>query len=150
MTAFDIILGMDWLSSVRAVIDCYRRRVTICTPEGDCFRFLGDRLDVVDPVISRRRDRDSIACLLAALSLSDESGARPELPRVVREFPDVFPDKLPGFPPVREIDFCIDLIPGTSPISMTPYRFAPAELVELKKQLTELQTMGYIRPSTSP
>ena len=68
MTAFDIILGMDWLSTVRAVIDCYRRRVTICTPEGDCFRFLGDRLDVVDPVISRRRDRDSIACLLAALS----------------------------------------------------------------------------------
>ena len=56
MTAFDVILGMDWLSLVRAVIDCYCRWVTICTLEGDCFQFLGDRLDVIDPVISRRRD----------------------------------------------------------------------------------------------
>ena len=133
MSVFDVILGMDWLSSVRAVIDCYHRRVTICTAEGDCFRFLGDRLDMIDPVISRRRDRDSIVCLLAGLSLSDGDERRLELPRVVREFPDVFPDELPGLPPVREIDFCIDLVPGTSPISMAPYRFAPAELVELKK-----------------
>ena len=71
MTAFDVILGMDWLSSVRAVIDCYQRRVTICTGDGDCFRFFLDRLDIVDSIISRRRDRDSIVCLLAGLSLSD-------------------------------------------------------------------------------
>ena len=72
------------------------------------------------------------------LSLSNGTEVRPELPRVVREFPDVFPDELPGLSPAREIGFSIDLVPGTSPISMAPYRFAPAELVELKKQLLEL------------
>ena len=135
MTAFDVILGMDWLSSVRAVIDCYQRRVTICTGDGDCFRFFGDRLDIIDPMLSRRRDQTSIVCMLAGLSVSDREIVPIVLPRVVCEFADVFPDELPGLPPVREIDFCIDLVPGTGPISMAPYRFAPAELIELKKQL---------------
>ena len=62
----------------------------------------------------------------------------------------MFPDELPGLPPIRDMEFCIDMIPGTGPISMSPYRFAPAELVELKKQLLELQSIGFIRPSTSP
>ena len=52
---------------------------------------------------------------------------------VVREFEDVFPDEVPGLPPSREVEFSIDLVPGTSPVSMTPYRMAPAELVVLKK-----------------
>jgi len=69
---------------------------------------------------------------------------------VVCEFSDVFPDDLPGLPPIRDMEFCIDLLPGTGPISMSFYRFAPAELVELKKQLLELQSIGFIRPSTSP
>ena len=88
---------------------------------------------MIDPVISRRHDRDSIVCLLEGLSLSDGAEVRHELPRVVRKFPDIFSDELVGLPPTREIDFYIDLVPGTSPISMAPYRFAPAELVELKK-----------------
>ena len=54
---------------------------------------------------------------------------------VVRDFPDVFPDDLPGLPPEREIDFPIDLVPGTAPISLPPYRMAPDELKELKTQL---------------
>ena len=83
MTAFDVILGMDWLSSVRAVIDCYQRRVTICTGDGDCFRFFGDRLDIVDLIISRRRDRDSIVCLLAGLSVLDGMIVPVVLPKVV-------------------------------------------------------------------
>ena len=69
---------------------------------------------------------------------------------VVRDFPDVFPDDLPGLPPEREIDFPIDLVPGTSPISLPPYRMAPAELKELKTQLQELVDRGFIRPSISP
>ena len=93
MTAFDVILGMDWLSSVRAVIDCYQRRVTICTGDGDCFRFFGDRLDIIDPIISRRRDRDSIVCMLAGLSLSEGAIVPVVLSLVVREFADVFPDE---------------------------------------------------------
>ena len=54
---------------------------------------------------------------------------------VVREFPDVFPEELSGFPPVREIDFSIELLPRTMPISQSPYRMAPTELKELKTQL---------------
>ena len=69
---------------------------------------------------------------------------------VVREFPDVFPEDLPGIPIDREIEFSIDLHPGTSPISKAPYRMAPIELKELKEQLQELLDKGFIRPSASP
>ena len=69
---------------------------------------------------------------------------------VVREYPDVFPDDLPGMPPDRNVEFVIELQPGTAPISRRPYRMPPNELVELKKQLQELLDKGYIRPSTSP
>ena len=63
---------------------------------------------------------------------------------VVREFPDVFPDDNVGLPPEREVEFTIDLIPGTEPISIPPYRMAPAELRELKAQLEELLSKGFI------
>ena len=66
------------------------------------------------------------------------------------EYVDVFPDELPGLPPQRVVDFCIELHPGTSPISMTPHRMAPVELQELRVQLHELLDKGFIRPSTSP
>ena len=69
---------------------------------------------------------------------------------VVCEFLDVFPEELPGLPPDREIEFCIDVVPGTDPISMPPYRMALAELKELNEQLKELIDKGFIRPSSSP
>ena len=72
-----------------------------------------------------------------------------EIP-VVREFPDVFPDDIARLPPEREVEFTIDLIPGTEPISIPPYRMAPAELRELKAQLEELLSKGFIRLSISP
>jgi hypothetical protein len=69
---------------------------------------------------------------------------------VIEEFMDVFPEELPGMMPERGVEFYIDLIPGTAPIAKRPYRMAPAELAELKLQITELQQKGYIRPSSSP
>ncbi|KAL4016296.1 hypothetical protein IC575_023944 [Cucumis melo] len=69
---------------------------------------------------------------------------------VVRDYPDVFPEELPGLPPHREVEFAIELEPGTVPISRAPYRMAPAELKELKVQLQELLDKGFIRPSVSP
>jgi hypothetical protein len=69
---------------------------------------------------------------------------------IVCEYPDVFPEDLPGLPPDREIEFNIDLLPDTQPISIPPYRMAPAELKELKKQLQDLLNKGFIRPSCSP
>jgi len=68
---------------------------------------------------------------------------------VVREYPDVFPKELPGLPPNREVEFSIDLLPGTRPISKAPYRMAPAGMKELKEQLEELLDLGFVRPSVS-
>ena len=73
-----------------------------------------------------------------------------DLPRVVYEYEDVFPDELPGLPPQRAVDFGIELHSGTSPISMTLHRMAPVELQELKVKLQELLDKGFIGPSTSP
>ncbi|GKB18538.1 putative reverse transcriptase domain-containing protein [Tanacetum coccineum] len=69
---------------------------------------------------------------------------------VVREFPGVFPEDLTGLPPSREVEFCIDLIPGAMPVAKSPYRLAPTEMQELSNQLKELQEKGFIRPSSSP
>jgi hypothetical protein len=80
---------------------------------------------------------------------SMEAKVRDGVP-VVNEYPDVFPDELPGMPPDRDIEFVIDLIPGTSPIAKRPYMMAAAELAKLKEQLRDLQKKGYIRPSSSP
>jgi hypothetical protein len=69
---------------------------------------------------------------------------------VVSEFLDVFPDELPGMPPERKVEFAIELIPGTAPISKRAYRVSGPRLVELKKQIDELLEKGYIKPSTLP
>ncbi|GJV50579.1 putative reverse transcriptase domain-containing protein [Tanacetum coccineum] len=69
---------------------------------------------------------------------------------VVREFPEVFPEDLPGLPPVRQVEFQIDLIPRAAPVARAPYRLAPSEMQELSNQLQELSDRGFIRPSTSP
>ena len=82
--------------------------------------------------------------------LEDEERPDLDLPRVVCQYVDVFPDELPGLPLQRVVDFGIELHPATSPISMTPHRMAPVELQELKVQLQELVDKGFIRPSTSP
>ncbi|XP_058192129.1 uncharacterized protein LOC131309528 [Rhododendron vialii] len=126
------------------------RRVRICPLEGPCFQFFGERREPLEPYLCGFRERESIYSLLASLTLDEDLSTRGELPLVVREFPDVFPEELPGLPPEREIEFVIDLLPGTAPISIPPYRFAPAELRELKTQLQELENLGFIRPSTSP
>jgi len=69
---------------------------------------------------------------------------------IIREYPDVFPEDLPGLPPDREVEFSIDLLPGTSPLSKAPYRMAPAEMKKLKDQLQELLSLRFIWPSVSP
>jgi ribonuclease HI len=84
------------------------------------------------------------------LSVDDKESNPIEAIRIVSEFPDVFPEELPGMPPEREVEFAIELIPGTAPISKRAYRVSGPKLVELKKQIDELLEKGYIRPSTSP
>ncbi|GJV68349.1 putative reverse transcriptase domain-containing protein [Tanacetum coccineum] len=69
---------------------------------------------------------------------------------IVKDFPEVFPEDLPGLPPTRQVEFQIDLVPGAAPVARAPYRLAPSEMKELSEQLKELSDKGFIRPSSSP
>ena len=150
MSKFDVILGMDWLIAYRIVIDCERRRVTAYTQDGTPVVFQGDKHDILPQTVYESRCQGQLAGWLASLTLEDEERPDLDLPRVVCEYVDVFPHELPGLPPHRDVDFGIELHPGTSPISMTLHRMAPVELQELRVQLQELLDKGFIRPSTSP
>ena len=90
------------------------------------------------------------AAFLASVVLDGNVGKSIQDVDVVKEFEDVFSEDLTCLPPDRELKFFIDLLSGTSPVSMAPYRMAPAELVKLKKQLTKLLEKGFVRPSVSP
>ncbi|GKF74319.1 hypothetical protein Tco_0220651, partial [Tanacetum coccineum] len=67
-----------------------------------------------------------------------------------QDFPEVFPEDLPGLPPTRQVEFQIDLVPGAAPVARAPYRLAPSEMKELSEQLKELSDKGLLRPSSSP
>ena len=142
--------GMDWLTAYRVVIDYERRRVTDYTQDGTRVVFQGDKHDIFPQTVYESRCQGQLAGWLTSLTLEDEVRPDFDLPRVVCEYEDVFPDELPRLPPQRVVDFGIELHPGTSPISMTPHRMTPVELQELRVQLQELLDKGFIRPSTSP
>ena len=150
MTEFDVILGMDWLTTHRVVIDCERRKVTTFTQDGIRVTFQGDKHNALPQAVYDSRWHGQFMGWLASLTLEDEVRQDLDLPRVVCEYEDVFLDELPGLPSSRDVDFCIELHPGTSPISMAPHRMAPVELQELKVQIQELLAKRFIRPSTSP
>ncbi|GJX31523.1 putative reverse transcriptase domain-containing protein [Tanacetum coccineum] len=128
--SFDVIIGMDWLSNYKAEIVCHEKVVRIPLPDGKVLRVLGERPDEKARFLMGIKKQEEIV--------------------VVREFPEVFPDDLSGLPPIREIEFRIELIPGATPVAKSPYRLAPSELEELSGQLKELQDKGFIRPSSSP
>ncbi|GKF47046.1 hypothetical protein Tco_0136848, partial [Tanacetum coccineum] len=69
---------------------------------------------------------------------------------IVQDFPEVFPEDLPGLPPTRQVEFQIDLVPGSAPVARAPYQLAPSEMKKLSEQLKELSDKGFIRPSSSP
>nr|GEV14841.1 hypothetical protein [Tanacetum cinerariifolium] len=114
--SFDVIIVIDWLSYHRAIIDCYEKIVCIPLPNGEMLEVQGKR---------PKKDPGSLACI------KDDEKKLDDI-RVVRDFPEVFPDDLSGLPPVREIEFRIDLILGTSPVVKSPYRLAPSEMSELE------------------
>ncbi|KAJ9170193.1 hypothetical protein P3X46_018319, partial [Hevea brasiliensis] len=151
---FDVLLGMDWLSRHQAIVDCKLKRISLKTPEGNEITVVGERTDFLSNVISatvaRRMMRKGCEAYLA--HVVDTRQAKPNLSDIptVRDFPEVFPEELPGLPPEREVEFAIETLPGTAPISIAPYRMAPTELRELKTQLQELLDKGFIRPSVSP
>jgi hypothetical protein len=133
----DVILGMNWLTKYQASLSCDKRTVKLV--------FLSGEEVLVELVLSGPRKR-SCHQITAHIEEIEPS----EAINVVSEFPDVFPEELQGMPPERKVEFSIELIPGTAPISKRAYRVSRPELVELKKQIDELLEKGYIRPSTSP
>ena len=150
MSEFEVILKMDWLIAYRVVIDCERRRITAYTQDGTHVVFQGDKHDILPQTVYESKCHGQLAGWLASLTLKDEVRPDLDLPRVVCEYVDVFPNELPGLPPQRDVDFGIELHPGTSTISMTLHRMAHVELQELRVQLQELLDKVFIRPSTSP
>ncbi|KAG5536042.1 hypothetical protein RHGRI_023734 [Rhododendron griersonianum] len=154
MSHFDVILGMDWLTSNFATIDCIAKRVMIQIPDKGDITFEGKAVVpppyLISAMHARRLINKGCQGYLCSI-LTTESGVTTlqDIP-IVNEFPDVFPEDLPGLLVDREIEFVIDLVPGTQPISKTPYRMAPLELKELKVQLQELLDKGFIKPSISP
>ena len=128
MSEFDVILGMDWLTAHRVVIDRDRRRITAYTPHDVCVMFQGHKHGALPKTVYDSRWNENLMGWLASLTLEDEVRQCLSLPEVVCEFEDVFPNELPGLPSQRDVDFIIELHPGTSPISMTPHRMVPVEL----------------------
>ncbi|KAH0784113.1 hypothetical protein KY290_003711 [Solanum tuberosum] len=154
MVDFDVILGMDWLHASYASIDCRTRVVKFQFPSEPVLEWSSSSAVPKGRFISYLKARKLVSkgCIYHLVRVHDSSVEIPQFQSVpiVREFPEVFPDDLPRIPPEREIDFGIDLILDTRPISIPPYRMAPAELKELKEQLKDLLEKGFIQLSVSP
>ncbi|XP_073033875.1 uncharacterized protein [Primulina eburnea] len=140
MVAFDVILGIDWLSSYRAVIDCVAKTVRFPAEVDDSGIFQSSGISLGTPYISCLKAHEMLSkgChgfSAAVIDLNTEMKIELNEIEVVRNFPDVFADDVPELPPDREVEFVIDLVPGTAPISKAPYRMVPTEMKELKNQL---------------
>ncbi|XP_059307043.1 uncharacterized protein LOC132058603 [Lycium ferocissimum] len=154
MVDFDVIMGMDWLSACYANVDCRHKLVRFAFPEEPVIVWEGEIAKPKGRFISYLKAHKMITkgCIYHLVAVNDTKAVVPEFASVpiVSDYPKVFPEDLPGIPPDRVIDFGIDVIPDTQPISIPPYRMAPAELRELKDQLKDLLDKGFIRPSSSP
>jgi hypothetical protein len=133
----DVILGMDWLSKHNGLIDCAKKAVRLTPSSGKELEYVAENL-VTDKATSNR------------IVLNHLDAASTLNIKIVSEYPDIFPEELLGMPPDHEIEFIIELAPGTAPIFKGPYRMTANQLAELKEQLQELLDKGYIRPSASP
>ncbi|XP_047165935.1 uncharacterized protein LOC124835101, partial [Vigna umbellata] len=152
LQGLEVILGMDWLATNHILIDCGKKELVFSDDEEEELTVTLGQLkeDIMGGascfLIMTHEDQD-----LGRLRHERTSviGSK-ERTSIVEEFSDVFPDEIPGLPPAREVEFTIDLVTTATPISVQPYRMAPAELVELKKQIEELMDKQFIRPSVSP
>ncbi|GJT43487.1 reverse transcriptase domain-containing protein [Tanacetum coccineum] len=151
--SFDVFIGMDWLSKYHARI-IFDEKVVCISIDGETLIIRGDqsktRLSLISSIKTERYISRGCQVFNAQVIEKKSDDKRLEDIPVVKEFPEVFPKVLPGLPPVRQVEFQIDLILGAAPVARAPYRLAPSEMQELSNQLQELADRGFIRPSTSP
>ncbi|GJS72469.1 putative reverse transcriptase domain-containing protein [Tanacetum coccineum] len=159
--SFDAIIGMDWLAKHQAVIACAEKIVRIPW-KNKTLIIHGDgstqgnvtRLNIISCTKTQKYMEKGFPIFLAQVTTkeTEDKSEKKRLEDVptVQDFPEVFPEDLPGLPPTRQVEFQIDLVPGAAPIARAPYRLAPSEMKELSEQLKELSDKGFIRPSSSP
>ena len=150
---FDAVIGMDWLSIHHARILCDEK--TICIPLHDETLIIhGDlnntRYGIISYIRVVKYMNEGCQAFMVHVTEDKSKERRLEDVPVVNEFPEVFPEDLPGLPPERQVEFQIELVPGAAPVAKAPFRLASYELKELSEQLKELSDKGFIRPSSSP
>lgn len=136
-----VILGMDWLSANHILIDCGQQKIVFSDSK---------ELDMMSAQHVWSELKEGSRCFVILTQMEVKNEEEMSSIHVVKDFIDVFPEEIPGLPPKREVEFSIDLVPGAGPVSMGPYKMAPAELIELKKQIEDLLEKQFIRPSVSP
>jgi hypothetical protein len=152
--SYDVVISMDWLELHDVILDCKMKWLSLVDDKRQIRVIVGWNQGVSLRFISSLHLQKSMhkGCKLYAILALNEKGVAEgleHLPMVI-EFANVFPEELPGIPPERELEFTIDLKPGTEPIERTSYQISNPELQELKMQLKELLDLGIIRPSVSP
>ncbi|GJX01667.1 putative reverse transcriptase domain-containing protein [Tanacetum coccineum] len=159
--SFDVIIGMDWLATYQAIIVCAEKIVRIpwgketLIVHGDrSNRGTETRLNIISCTKTQKYFLKGCPIFLAHVTTkeADDKSKEKRLDDVpiVRGFPNVFPEDLPGLPPTRQVEFHIDLVLGAAPVARASYRLALSEMKELSEQLQELSDKGFIRPSSSP
>ncbi|KAL0562073.1 hypothetical protein IC582_002523 [Cucumis melo] len=154
-------ISSAFVSHARLEVEPLHHVLSVSTPSGECMlskekvkscqiELAGHVIEVISAIRASKLLSQGTWGILASVVDIREADVSLSSEPVVRDYPDVFPEELPGLPPHREVEFAIELEPGTVPISRAPYRMAPAELKELKVQLQELLDKGFIRPSVSP
>jgi hypothetical protein len=133
LKGIDVILGMDWLSKHKVLIDYAKKSIKLTTLDGKEMEFIAELVVTAMGVANRAK-------------VSQVDASQGPIVLVVHEFPD----ELPGITPDRDIKFVIEMMPGTAPIYKTPYRMATLELAELKEHIKDLLEKGFIHPSSSP
>jgi hypothetical protein len=152
--SYDFLFGMDWLDQHHVVLECYNKEFTCLDEKGNLRIVQGiPRAVAIREILSLQLKKSyRKGCQLFAVHMEEEP--KEKVPSVedctiLKEFEDVFKE-IPGFHLKQDIDFSINLMPGVSPVSKTPYRMSTPELKELGMQLEELLKKGYIHPSVLP
>ena len=147
MSGLDVILGMDWLSANRVMLNCSKKSIVF--PSTLFAKPVTSMCLYLNCLVFEHCKVESQEYIHFSASETELDQVSAKIP-VVREFPDVFPKDIPEFPSEREIEFSIELVPRMGPISIAPHQMSPLELAELKKQIEELLGKSFIRPSASP